>query len=281
MDWFRWWHGTVNDPKFGWVAKKAACNVGEVIAVWACLMERASSVTQCDAGIERGDMSGFSCDDYDIELGYPDGRCAQILAAFVDRGLIIEGRFTQWEKRQPKREDSSAERTRDYRERQKQNAISLGDGYVTQGDAPEEIRVEKKRRRTKAVSTEKVVGDAVDSSSRGTRLPRGKDWKLPKEWGIESHKAYNPPKGFIVEEAAKFRDHWIAQPGMKGRKTDWEATWRNWMRKANADRLIAEKRMQGSVRGGDVQAVSDHNAGVLEQVRQSRQQTAETETTMP
>jgi len=27
-----------------------------------------------------------------------------------------------------------------------------------------------------------------------------------------------------------FRDYWIAQAGAKGRKTDWEATWRNWIR---------------------------------------------------
>jgi len=28
----------------------------------------------------------------------------------------------------------------------------------------------------------------------------------------------------------RFRDHWIAQPGAKGRKLDWFATWRNWVR---------------------------------------------------
>jgi len=29
---------------------------------------------------------------------------------------------------------------------------------------------------------------------------------------------------------ARFRDYWIAQPGAKGRKLDWSATWRNWVR---------------------------------------------------
>ncbi|MGR9087307.1 MAG: hypothetical protein ACU841_09570 [Gammaproteobacteria bacterium] len=29
---------------------------------------------------------------------------------------------------------------------------------------------------------------------------------------------------------ARFRDYWIAQPGAKGRKLDWQATWRNWVR---------------------------------------------------
>lgn len=34
----------------------------------------------------------------------------------------------------------------------------------------------------------------------------------------------------IEEEADQFRDYWIAQPGGKGVKLDWLATWRNWIR---------------------------------------------------
>jgi hypothetical protein len=34
----------------------------------------------------------------------------------------------------------------------------------------------------------------------------------------------------IDETAERFRDYWIAQPGVKGRKADWSATWRNWVR---------------------------------------------------
>jgi hypothetical protein len=30
-------------------------------------------------------------------------------------------------------------------------------------------------------------------------------------------------------------DHWRAQPGTRGRKSDWDATWRNWMRRAYED----------------------------------------------
>lgn len=36
-------------------------------------------------------------------------------------------------------------------------------------------------------------------------------------------------------EHEKFMDYWRAVPGVKGRKLDWPATWRNWMRSA-ADR---------------------------------------------
>lgn len=33
-------------------------------------------------------------------------------------------------------------------------------------------------------------------------------------------------------EHAKFCDYWLAKPGKDGRKLDWVATWRNWMRNA-------------------------------------------------
>ena len=34
------------------------------------------------------------------------------------------------------------------------------------------------------------------------------------------------------EIASGFKDYWIAQPGAKGKKLDWSATWRNWVRNA-------------------------------------------------
>lgn len=41
--------------------------------------------------------------------------------------------------------------------------------------------------------------------------------------------------------ASGFRDYWIAQPGAKGKKLDWSATWRNWVRNA---RQPAQQRPQ-------------------------------------
>lgn len=37
--------------------------------------------------------------------------------------------------------------------------------------------------------------------------------------------------------AATFRDYWIAKPGQSGVKTDWEATWRNWVRREGPMRI--------------------------------------------
>ena len=41
-------------------------------------------------------------------------------------------------------------------------------------------------------------------------------------------------------EHRKFADYWIAQPGAKGRKVDWNATWRNWIRNARVDKSRQE-----------------------------------------
>jgi hypothetical protein len=52
----------------------------------------------------------------------------------------------------------------------------------------------------------------------------------------------------IEEIAAKFRDYWIAQPGQRGRKSDWSATWRNWCRR-EADNRKSQSKQRPFVNG--------------------------------
>ena len=63
---------------------------------------------------------------------------------------------------------------------------------------------------------------------RGTRLPEG--WSPDTDDWNEADRAL----GAIGarNELAKFRDHWKQQPGSKGVKLDWNAAWRNWIRRA-------------------------------------------------
>ena len=63
-------------------------------------------------------------------------------------------------------------------------------------------------------------------SPRGTALP--KNWTLPGEWKTWAEK--ERPDVDAVTVADSFRDYWAAKPGKDGRKTDWLATWRNWVR---------------------------------------------------
>lgn len=168
MEWFRWWHGTLTDPKFQWVARKSGQSFTSVIALWVAILERASNVTQGDASVTRGDLAGFDCDDYDVLFGLEDGSCAAIFASFETKGLITEGAVTNWEKRQPKREDSSAARTREYRARKSQeSSVTGGDADVTQcdGKSREDKSREDKKETTPSAPIEKISLDAGEWSS--------------------------------------------------------------------------------------------------------------------
>jgi uncharacterized protein YdaU (DUF1376 family) len=71
---------------------------------------------------------------------------------------------------------------------------------------------------------------STPATSKGTRLPQG--WTLPQEWGEWAMQNGNLSAGQVRREADIFHDHWVAKPGVAGRKEDWFATWRNWVRKA-------------------------------------------------
>jgi hypothetical protein len=66
----------------------------------------------------------------------------------------------------------------------------------------------------------------TSTKSQSTRL--SVDWQLPDNWAIWAKQ--HRPELNINEIADGFKDYWIAQPGAKGRKADWFATWRNWIR---------------------------------------------------
>jgi len=128
IDWFRWHHGTTGDRKFPLVAKRAGARLGDVLAMWAILLEQAS------AADDRGNPGSIDFDSIDLALDMPEGAAQAIHAAMVDRKLIdgATGRLMAWEKRQPKRErpdDNSTERSRAHRATQRQ--LQLEDGDAT------------------------------------------------------------------------------------------------------------------------------------------------------
>ena len=67
-------------------------------------------------------------------------------------------------------------------------------------------------------------------TTRGTRLPA--DATLSPEYRdfcVKTRPDLHPDQLF-----EGFRDYWIAQPGQKGVKLDWFATWRTWVRNQKA-----------------------------------------------
>lgn len=75
------------------------------------------------------------------------------------------------------------------------------------------------------------LGDAsapTTKTGKGTRI--NPDWNPSRQ--TVQQLAQEHPQLDTRAEHLKFIDYWLAQPGTKGVKLDWEATWRNWMRKA-------------------------------------------------
>ncbi|WP_406604470.1 YdaU family protein [Bartonella gliris] len=66
-------------------------------------------------------------------------------------------------------------------------------------------------------------------ANRGCRLPT--DFEPDYDFAIEEGL---PPERVKVE-IAKFRDYWRSKAGANATKIDWQATWRNWVRKAVDD----------------------------------------------
>jgi len=75
-----------------------------------------------------------------------------------------------------------------------------------------------------------ITNNHIKEKRLGSRLAQ--DWILPDDWEYWANKQRPELNAKLV--ADQFKDYWIAQPGQKGTKLDWEATWRNWVRNTNA-----------------------------------------------
>jgi hypothetical protein len=190
------------------------------------------------------------------------------------QGRVIEGgRLSGWETRQPLREDSgngesgamsNTERSRLKRERDaeqrkllKQNdmqcdatqrdateaegkpigvlplkeKINLSGGEPWEVDFSENSEKIEKPEKPPALASPSAPPPAKNPT--GSRLPEA--WVLPKAWGewaLAQCPAWSDDRVLQVPES--FRDYWVAKAGANARKADWQATWRNWVRRESA-----------------------------------------------
>lgn len=118
----------------------------------------------------------------------------------------------------------------------------------------------KKTNKTKNTNTKKndppLAALAGPPSARATRLPTG--W-TPSAVTIAQMGTERPGVA-LKDEHLKFVDYWVAQPGQRGTKLDWDATWRNWIRNAAAPR-------GGAVANGYRHATSDDAVAAVEALR--------------
>ena len=113
----------------------------------------------------------------------------------------------------------------------KNNILEQDDGGVKGGKSnqlkPSPKASAKPSPKTKPNQEQEQEQELVEAKQqRGSRLPA--DWN-PSDVDKQFCKTERPDLD-PAKTAERFRDYWIAQPGSKGTKLDWTATWRNWVR---------------------------------------------------
>ena len=169
MDWFRWHHGSVTDPKFALVARKAGASLPDVLAVWAYMLETASQ------SVERGDFGTVDCEALDCLFGFPstETRTLNIMKAMEDRDLTVGSRINAWEKRQPKREredSTNADRQATFRAKQNQ---------VTPSNATENQKTPRGEKRR--LDTEEKTGESAPRKPPAKRATPTPDIPRPDD----------------------------------------------------------------------------------------------------
>lgn len=134
--WFRSWHGAPTDPKWLAIASRTQTNAGTVSAVVWALFDHASQAEP------RGSVADFDIETYAAFSGFEVLVVHGIIEALKDKKLIVDGQLSAWSKRQPKREDGSAERSKEWRERKRTQTNETERGRTQIRE--EEIREEKK-----------------------------------------------------------------------------------------------------------------------------------------
>lgn len=210
-----------NDPRVSQLCDQTkspeAMIVGGLYWLWAT----------ADEHTESGLMPGLSIGAIDRKTGI-----AGFGAALVDIGWVLETaagiqlvRFDEHNGASAKQRAQTAKRVANHKNKgpvTQENEIANAHTVTDALPREEKRREEEDKKEPKAKSK---------ASATGTRLPA--DWR-PTDADIEYCKTERPDlRPSLV--ATNFYDYWIAKAGAAGRKLDWSATWRMWVRKESAE----------------------------------------------
>jgi hypothetical protein len=95
----------------------------------------------------------------------------------------------------------------------------------------------------------------------GTRLPDDFEEQIRARPDLAEWFRENCPHVDGKRETERFRDHWVSKAGKDGRKLDWVATWRNWMRTADDRARPRDRGTPRTSRGGAADPLTDQKYG--------------------
>jgi hypothetical protein len=185
------------------------------------------------------------------------GGSPRLASTLVEVGLweVSEGgyQFHDWDDYNPTRVEVKADReaarermkrlrSREVRPNNKRTSAEVPPKFAGSSDQVRDPRPDPTRPEVPD-GTSSVVPEPSKSASMprsrgtGTRIPDPfivdeamKDWAVDRGYTGE----------WCMQQTERFINYWTAKPGKDGTKTDWRATWRNWILKA-ADDLPANK----------------------------------------
>jgi hypothetical protein len=146
LKWYRAYVGTTTDKKLGAIALRAGVSRSVVVASWHVILE---SAADANAGGE------CQCDEFDVSaaLGEPLEAIQRVMVCFAEANMFRDGRVTAWQRRQYE-SDSSAERTKQWRDRNKQAPRRPCDVTVTPPDTESDTDTEHiQKKDIRAVAT--------------------------------------------------------------------------------------------------------------------------------
>lgn len=213
LPWFRMYAEAVDDEKLRLLAFEDRWHFVALLCLKAMgtldsgapLLERRIALK---LGLSHAPVTSNGCDSH------ASTPITELKRRLIDVGLIDRNwQPLKWGKRQFNSDHSAAERKRKQRDRELNRDSHMD---VTPQDCdshtPEQNRTDTEQNR-------------ADKSARSSRLPD--DFVLtPERRQIAEQERVPPERTF-----ASFCDYWRGVPGNRGRKLDWEGTWRNWCRK--------------------------------------------------
>jgi len=167
--------------------------------------------------------------------GYHQHRCDEEIARYQDKQAKAKrSAEARWSAVRTQSEGNANASHDDMRTHTERNADGMHRAPVPRHQTPDTTLASEMQR------------EAPQAARRGSRLPP--DWD-PGESGMAFAAQQGLTNGRATAELAKFRDFWAAKTGADATKADWQATWRNWCRRAAEGAAGAARRPVAA--GGD------------------------------
>lgn len=206
MNWFRTYHGFTTDPKWRVVANRAKSTPANVMATVLYFLERAS----CNA-VKRGVTQGFVTPEIAVTLGVSEEETQRIIDNLILIGFMTEGEISNWNDRQPRREDNSTERVKAHRQRKKA-ARETGESNAgeTQGNAG--VTGETQRNADVTQGNARGEEKREESTTLDAREPRALLEECFEAAGFDCDDIW--PTGWMPPKAGIVCQRWVSELGL-------------------------------------------------------------------